>query len=85
MMIPIPRSGVYRGAEGSEDARAVPGIEDLVLTAKEGQTMLRLPEGSAYLGFLFSRGSTAYEVEQVLRRAHAHLRFHISEALPVVN
>ena len=85
MMIPIPRSGVYRGSEGSEEARAVRGIEDVVLTAKEGQTMLRLPEGSAYLGFIFSRASTPHEVEQALRHAHAQLRFHISEALPVVN
>jgi hypothetical protein len=84
MMIPIPRSGVYRGSEGIEDARVVPGIEDVVLTAKEGQTLLRLPEGSAYLGFLFARGSTATQVEQALRDAHAQLRFHISEALPVV-
>jgi hypothetical protein len=84
MMIPIPRSGVYRGGEGIEESNAVPGIEDVVLTAKEGQMLLRLPEGSAYLGFIFARGSTPHEVEQTLRRAHSRLRFHISEALPVV-
>ena len=83
-MIPIPRSGVYRGGEGIEESNAVPGIEDVVLTAKEGQMLLRLPEGSAYLGFIFARGSTPHEVEQTLRRAHSRLRLHISEALPVV-
>ena len=52
MMIPIPHAGVYRGVTGLEDARRVPGVEDIVITAKEGQKMLPLPEGSAYLGFL---------------------------------
>ena len=92
MMIPIPRSGVYpgmypgmyRGCEGVEEARAIPGIDDVVITAKEGQMLLPLPEGSAYLGFLFARGCTPDDVDKALRRAHAALRFRISEALPVV-
>ena len=84
MMIPIPRSGVYQGAEGVEESRDVAGIEDIVLTAKPGQILRTLPEGSTYLGFIFARGSTAEQVELALRRAHASLRFRISEALPVV-
>jgi biotin carboxylase len=84
MMIPIPRSGVYQGADGIEESQAVAGIEDLVLTAKQGQMLRALPEGATYLGFIFSRCSTAEQVEQALRRAHAGLRFRISEALPVV-
>jgi hypothetical protein len=84
MMIPIPRSGVYQGADGVEESQAVAGIEDLVLTAKQGQILRALPEGATYLGFIFARGSTAEQVEQALRCAHAGLRFRISEALPVV-
>jgi biotin carboxylase len=83
MMIPIPRSGVYQGAGGVEESQAVAGIEDVVLTAKQGQILRALPEGATYLGFIFARGSTAQQVEQALRRAHAGLRFRISEALPV--
>ena len=56
MMIPIPHAGVYQGVEGLEDARRVPGIEDIVITAKEGQELLPLPEGSSYLGLSFSLG-----------------------------
>ncbi len=55
MMIPIPRAGVYSGVGGLERARQVPGIEDVVITAKEGQTMLPLPEGASYMGFIFAR------------------------------
>ncbi len=84
MMIPIPGSGVYQDAEGIEESRAVPGIEDVVLTAKQGQMLRALPEGATYLGFIFARADTAEQVEQALRRAHSGLRFHISEALPVV-
>jgi len=84
MMIPIPHAGVYRGVVGLEEARRVPGVEDIVITAKEGQQMLPLPEGSTYLGFLFFRGPTADEVEKGLREAHQRLQFLLPAALPVV-
>jgi predicted ATP-grasp superfamily ATP-dependent carboligase len=84
MMIPIPHAGVYRGVRGLEDARKVPGVEDIVITAKEGQEMLPLPEGSAYLGFLFFRGASADIVEKGLREAHQRLEFVLAAVLPVV-
>jgi predicted ATP-grasp superfamily ATP-dependent carboligase len=84
MMIPIPHAGVYRGVVGLEEARQVPGVEDIVITAKDGQQMLPLPEGSTYLGFLFFRGPTADEVEKGLREAHQRLQFLLPTALPVV-
>jgi biotin carboxylase len=82
MMIPIPRQGgIYQGAEGVERALAVAGIEDVVITATEGQLLVPLPEGSSYLGFIFARGETAGAVELALRRSHAELRFQIATAL----
>jgi biotin carboxylase len=84
MMIPIPHAGVYRGVRGLEEARRVPGVEDIVITAKEGQEMLPLPEGSAYLGFLFFRGASADTVEKGLREAHQCLEFVLPAVLPVV-
>ena len=84
MMIPIPHAGVYRGVQGLEDARLVPGVEDIVITAKEGQEMLPLPEGSAYLGFLFFRGDSVVLVLAGLREVHQRLKFVLSPALPVV-
>jgi len=84
MMIPIPRAGVYVGVSGVEDALAVRGIEDVVITAKQGQAMLPLPEGASYLGFVFSRGETPDRAVAALRDAHARLQFDFAAALPVV-
>jgi hypothetical protein len=59
-------------------------VEDVVITAKEGQEMLPLPEGSAYLGFLFFRGASADRVEAGLRDAHRRLDFDLAAVLAVV-
>ena len=77
MMIPIPRRGIFRRADRLEDARAVPGIEDVRVTAKTDQLLIPLPEGSSYLGFIFARGERPSDVDGALRTAHQHLRFTI--------
>jgi biotin carboxylase len=84
MMLPIPRAGVLRGVAGMEEARAVPGVEDVVVTLPLGREVEPLPEGDAYLGFLFARAATPAEVEAALRAAHARLRFEILPQLPTV-
>lgn len=84
MMIPIPRAGVYAGVSGVVDASAVPGVEHVEITAKEGQMLVPLPEGASYLGFLFARGDTPAQVETSLRAAHAKLEFQITTSLPVL-
>ena len=83
MMIPIPKGGIYESVAGVEEARAVAGIEDVIITAKEGQEILPLPEGATYLGFIFARGASAAEVEDALREAHGRLRFEIATTLRV--
>jgi biotin carboxylase len=83
MMIPIPKGGIYQSVAGVEEARAVEGIEDVIITAKEGQEILPLPEGATYLGFIFGRGAAQAEVERALREAHGRLRFTIATTLPV--
>jgi hypothetical protein len=85
MMIPIPRGGTYRRVSGEADARALGGIEDIVVTAKPDQLLVPLPEGASYLGFIFARGATADAVEISLREAHAKLHFTIDPLLPVVH
>jgi biotin carboxylase len=80
MMIPIPKSGVYKSVAGMESARKVPGISDVAITAKAGQKLEMLPEGSSYLGFLFAGGPMA---EQALREAHGKLTFDIQIALNI--
>ena len=77
MMIPIPRRGVYRGVSGVENARRVVGIDDVVITAKPDTTLVPLPEGRSYLGFIFAAGETTDGVENALRDAHDMLEFTI--------
>jgi biotin carboxylase len=85
MMIPIPREGIYSGVQGVEEAGRVPGVEEVIITAKEGQRLVPLPEGNSYLGFIFARGDNPANAEQSLRRAHACLDFEIGAVLPVVS
>ncbi len=77
MMIPIPRAGTLERTLGLDEARAVPGIEEITITAHPGKTLVPLPEGSSYLGFIFARAGEPDTVEHALREAHARLSFEI--------
>jgi len=81
MMIPIPRGGMYESVEGVERAAKVAGIESITITAKQGQRLIPLPEGSTYLGFIFARAESPEAVDAALRRSHAELKFQIATAL----
>jgi biotin carboxylase len=77
MMLPIPRGGILHDVRGMADARAVPGIDGLEITVPRGGTVLPLPEGDRYLGFLFARADTPAAVEAALREAHRRLEIII--------
>ncbi len=83
MMIPIPRGGLFRGVSGMDDARSVPGITGIEITAKVNYPIHPLPEGASYLGFIFARGETPEAVERALREAHQRLRIRIDPLLPL--
>jgi biotin carboxylase len=85
MMIPIPRRGVLRGVSGQPAALAVPGIEDVRITAKPDQLLEPLPEAGSYLGFIFARAATPGTADAALRTAHAQLTFHIDAAIPIAD
>lgn len=85
MMIPIEKGGIFLGVEGLDEARATPGVEDVVITAKPSTRLVPFPEGCSYPGFIFARGSTPEKVEEALRRAHRKLRFLMTPELPVVS
>ncbi len=77
LMIPIPRAGVLEEVGGVDRAQAVPGIVEVTISAHLGQQLVPLPEGSRYLGFVFSRAESPEAAEAALRQAHALLRFRI--------
>jgi biotin carboxylase len=84
MMIPIPKRGMYRGVGGLDKARAVEGVDDVLITAKADEVLIPLPEGRSYLGFIFANGDTPARVEQSLRDAHGTLVFDIEREIELV-
>lgn len=84
MMIPIPRRGIYEGVEGLDAARGVPGITDVQIPLEPGTRILPVPEGSAYLGFIFARAATPQAVEAALRAAQGCLDFDIRPEVELV-
>ncbi len=80
MMIPIPRAGILREVRGMHSAGQVVGVVDLTISATLGKPLVPLPEGSAYLGFIFARGDSPAAVEAALREAHGRLTFAIDPA-----
>jgi biotin carboxylase len=83
LMIPVPQSGILEKVEGAEEARNVPGVTELEITARWRDFLAAWPEGSSYLGFLFARGEHAESVEEALRTGHAKLNFKLTPRLPV--
>jgi hypothetical protein len=85
MMIPVPASGVLEEVTGEDQAAAVPGVEELHITARLFDFIAAWPEGSSYLGFIFARAESPQQVEAALRQAHAALRFRITPRLSVAH
>ena len=79
LMIPIPRAGTLVGVHGQAEARAVPGVTDIQITIAPGRSVVPVPEGNRYLGFVFARDSTPERVERALRRARASLDVRIED------
>ncbi|MEE8110896.1 MAG: ATP-grasp domain-containing protein [bacterium] len=78
MMLPIPQAGTLQEVLGQEEARSVPGIEDVAILIPPGQMVVPLPEGTKYLGFIFARSETPESAEAALREAHRRLDIRIS-------
>jgi biotin carboxylase len=83
MMVPVPARGHFRDVEGVADARTVPGVEEIVVTAKPGQLMEPWPEGHSYPGFIFARADLPEQVTAALREAHRRLRIRLDTAVPL--
>ncbi len=81
MMLPVPEGGLFQGYDGVDAAKRVPGVEDVVITAREGDVLTPLPEGAGYPGFIFARGNDPAKVEQVLRTACDRLHLRVNAVL----
>ncbi len=83
LMIPIPGAGILRRVEGILAAQREPGVEEVVISVREGYALVPLPEGASYLGFIFARADEPAAAERALRRAHRHLRVVLAPNIPL--
>ena len=79
LMIPIPRAGVLAGVDGTEAARAVPGVGGVEITVVPGRPVAPPPEGDRYLGFVFAAGPDPATVEAALRAAGDRLVVRVDD------
>jgi phosphoribosylaminoimidazole carboxylase (NCAIR synthetase) len=73
MMLQSVARGRLVEVKGLSAARAVAGVDEVIISARAGRVLDPLPEGFLYLGFIFARGQSPGEVERALRAAHERL------------
>jgi ATP-grasp domain/L-amino acid ligase C-terminal domain 2/ATP-grasp N-terminal domain len=85
LMIPIRQAGILRRIEGITAARAVPFIEDILISIRDGYELVPLPEGSSYLGFMFASAAMPEMVEAALRTAHSKLEIIVAPVMRIAD
>ncbi len=78
LMLPVLSTGRLDAVHGIEQARAVNGVTDVIVSVGPGDQVVALPAGDRYLGFVFARAETPDAVEAALRRAWALLKVDIT-------
>lgn len=81
LMIPITEAGILRRIEGIPAARTVPWIDDILIGIREGYELVPLPEGAAYLGFIFAHAPTPAAAEVALRESYAKLKIVVAPVM----
>jgi biotin carboxylase len=85
LMLPIPGAGVLRRVEGLQAAQKVAGVEEILISVREGYELVPLPEGGSYLGFIFARASSPRLVEAALREAHSKMDIIVAPVFRMVD
>lgn len=80
----ITRSGVVTGFQGVEEARALPGIETVRLTAREGDRLTHVVDLATRErgGFIIATGATAATATARLAEAREKVWINTSPAVP---
>jgi hypothetical protein len=78
LMLPVEKSGQLQAVHGVDEARAIEGVSDVVITIGDGEVVATLPVGDRYLGFIFARAATADDVETALRKARSEIDVSIT-------
>jgi len=79
----LTRSGVVTGLEGVEAARAMPGVMEVEIRAKEGDILSHVVDRASRErgGYIIARGATAAIAKARLEAAREALRINTSPAL----
>ncbi len=78
VMLPTPVAGVLRAVSGVDQAAHVAGVTGVTISVPVGESVMPLPEGDRYLGFIFARGEATAQVEAALRKAQSLLHVKIA-------
>lgn len=82
LMMSVPIAGYLREVSGVPDARALPGVTNVTITAAPGTLLQPLPEGEDHPGFVFAEGEQPDEVIAALRETSRRLQLVIDRARP---
>jgi biotin carboxylase len=78
MMLQAPEAGRFREVHGLGEAREVPGINEIIISAHPGQVLAPLPHGFLYAGFILACAQDSVQAEHALRDAFSCLTFDIA-------
>ena len=84
LMIPVSENGILRRVEGVTKAQSVDNICEVRLDLREGEKLVRWPEGGKYPGFIYSIADSPERAEAALRESYAQLKFVCMPDLPVL-
>lgn len=74
LMLPVDDAGVLVAVDGVDAALAIDGVREVEITARPGDQLVPLPEGSSYLGFVFAVAETRAAVIDALRAARVAIK-----------
>ena len=77
MMMPVLKNGILSRVRGLEAAKALPAIEDILITIPGNQEIIAMPKGGRYLGFIFARAPLPEEAERAIRQAFSLLEIEV--------
>ena len=83
LLLPVPSSGELEYIRGVDEARRVPGIEAVEITAQPDRVLAAPPEANTYLGCIFARGETPAAVDEALQQARSFIHVQMRTAVPV--
>lgn len=81
LMLPVDEAGILVSVDGVDAARAIGEVREVEITARAGDVMVPLPEGSSYVGFVFAVAADRDAVIAALRQARSTITTRVRRRL----